>query len=64
MKSGEPNTDSYQGTMEGFLDGRPSGLGLVVKRVSLAGNGGRAPRMEMLPSPVFWPGEFHELCTA
>ena len=41
MKSGKMDADSYQGTVEGFLDGLPSGLGLVVKRVPLAGKWGK-----------------------
>ena len=41
MKSGEPNTDSNQGTVQGFEMGVSSGLGLIVKRVSLAGKWGK-----------------------
>ena len=44
MKSGEPNTDANQGTVEGFEMGLSSGLGLIVKRVSLAGKWGKGPQ--------------------
>ena len=44
MMSGEPNTDSHQGTVEGFEMGVSSGLGLIVKRVSLAGKWGKGPQ--------------------
>ena len=44
MKSGETNTDSHQGTVEGFEMGGSSGLGLIVKRVFLAGKWWKDPR--------------------
>ena len=44
MKSGEPNADSHQGTMEGFEMGGSSGLGLIAKRVFLARKWGKDPR--------------------
>ena len=44
MKRGKANIDSHQGTVEAFLMGGLSGLGLVMKRVSLAGKLEKGPQ--------------------
>ena len=44
MKSGDTNTNSHHGTVEGFEMGVSSGLGLIVKGVSLAGKWGKGPQ--------------------